>query len=328
MMQKVCPDAWLINFANPAGMLTEAVSLYADWQRVVGICDGPASMHGVISAIMGVKPEDIYLDYFGLNHLGWIKRIIYHNHDHLPDMIKLLKSFSSVPGLPFDTDLVVSLGLIPNEYLYYYYYNSQAVSNILHASECRGEQVARQNLKFFSELKEKSIVQDLDGMQVTYQAYLDMRGSTYMVKETGKPHDISILDPKIIESISVEGYAGVALNLIEALVGNKPGVQILNVPNNGAIPGMDEHDVVEIPTLVSHDKIQPMVVSDIPIGCMGLIQQVKQYERLTIEASLEKSYQKALLALTLHPLVRDFSTAKSILDEYIALHHSYFPVLQ
>jgi 6-phospho-beta-glucosidase len=285
-------------------------------------------MQAAISAILGAKPDDVYLDYFGLNHLGWIKRIIYQNQDRLPEMIILIKSLGGVPGLPFDADLVVKLGMIPNEYLYYYYYNTQAVTNIFHSNECRGEQVARQNLKLFADLKEKFIINDFAGMQASYQSYLDMRGSTYMVKETGKPHDFSILDPKITKSISDEGYAGVALNLIEALVGDSPKVQILNVSNTGALSDMDEHDVVEIPALVSHDHIQPMVTNDIPQHCLGLIQQVKHYEHLTIEAAVEKSYQKALLALTLHPLVHDFTVGKSILDEYITQHNGYFPFLQ
>ncbi len=327
MMQEVCPDAWLINFANPAGMLTEAVLRHTDWQRVVGICDGPASMHTLIAAILGAKPEDVFLDYFGLNHLGWIKSIRYHDQDRLPDMIRIIKSADSVPGLPFDPDLIESLGMIPNEYLYYYYYNFQAVSNILKADESRGEQVARQNNKLFADLKEKSMAGDIAGMHAVHHAYLDQRGSTYMVKETGRSHDLSILDPKIVESITDEGYAGVALNLIETLIGDKPLVQILNVANKGAIPGLEEQDVVEIPALVSHHHIQPLVATNIPLHCMGLIQQVKTYEHLTILAAVDKSYPQALLALTIHPLVRDYSKAKSILDEYIRLHQGYFPSL-
>ena len=105
MMEQVCPNAWLINFANPAGMLTEAVIRHTEWRRVVGICDAPTSMHLVISAILGAKPDEVYLDYFGLNHLGWIKRIIYQNRDYLPDMLELAKSSGSVPGLPFDSGL-------------------------------------------------------------------------------------------------------------------------------------------------------------------------------------------------------------------------------
>lgn len=326
-MRELCPDAWLINFANPAGMLTEAVIRQTDWTRVVGICDAPTSMHLVIAGLLGAKPEELYLDYFGLNHLGWIKRIIFRNRDHLPDILDLLKSSSSIPGLSFDPELVLSLGMIPNEYLYYYYDSIQAVSNILRAGESRGEQITKSNLQLLGELREKYDALDFTGMVAAYKAYLNVRGGTYMVTETGKSHNFSNLDPKIIESLSDEGYAGVALNLIEALIGNKPRMQILNVPNRGAIIGMDEQDVVEIPTLVNHDHIQPMVVGAISEHCMGLIKQIKHFEHLTIEAAVERSYQKALFALTIHPLIRDFATSKAILDEYIAQHGAYFPIL-
>jgi 6-phospho-beta-glucosidase len=90
---------------------------------------------------------------------------------------------------------------------------------------------------------------------------------------------------------------------------------------------MDPHDVVEIPVLVNNGRVGPLEITDVPSHCMGLVQQVKYYERLTIEAAVENSYQKALLALTIHPLVRDFSTARSILDEYIVRHQGYFPEL-
>jgi 6-phospho-beta-glucosidase len=165
-------------------------------------------------------------------------------------------------------------------------------------------------------------------MQAAYQSYLNIRGGTYMLNETGKTHDLPTLDPNIVASITDQGYAGIALNLIEALIGNKPMVQILNVPNQGAISGMEAHDVVEIPTLVSHDHIQPMVIGEIPNHCTGLIKQVKQFEHLTIESAIERSYQKARLALTIHPLIRDYSIAGSILDEYINRHLRYFPTLQ
>ena len=328
IMHEVCPDAWLINFANPAGMLTEAVIRHANWTRVVGICDAPTSMHSVIAAIMNAKPEEVYLDYFGLNHLGWIKRILYRNHDYLPDFLESILSTSSLPGLPFDPQLVYSLGMIPNEYLYYYYYANQSVNNILKAGESRGEQVAKLNLHLLNGLKEKFDLQDYTGMQAAYHTYLNTRGSTYMARETGKTHDLSILEQKIIENMAVEGYAGVALNLIEALTGDKPTIQILNVANRGAMAKMDKQDVVEIPTLVTHDHIQPMAVGEIPAHCMGLIEQVKHFEHLTIEAAIEKSYQKALLALTIHPLVRDYSIATSILNKYISSYKGSFPELK
>jgi 6-phospho-beta-glucosidase len=326
-MCEECPNAWLINFANPAGMLTEAVIRQAGWMRIVGICDGPASMLFVIATLLGVKPDDIYLDYFGLNHLGWIKRIIYNNQDYLPHFLSLIKSNGNIPGLPFDSELILSLGMIPNEYLYYYYYTHQSLNNILKAGQSRGEQIVKLNRQVLSELKERFDANDFPGMQAVYKAYLDTRNNTYMVSETGKSHDLSLLNPKILEAVTDEGYAGVALNLIEALSGNNPAIQILNVQNNGAIHGMDEFDVVEIPSLVKKDEIHPLAVGKVPGTYMGLIKQVKQYEHLTIEAAVESSYQKARLALTLHPLVGDFSISTRILDEYISLHKGYFPNL-
>jgi 6-phospho-beta-glucosidase len=328
LMQQLCPQAWLINFANPAGMLTEAVVRQTDWQRVVGICDSPSSMHRFIAAVLHARPEAVYLDYFGLNHLGWIKSIMLDNDDHLPAILKLVKTLGNVPGLPFDADMLISLGKIPNEYLYYYYYRAQSVQNILRSGECRGEQIARQNRNFFTSLKDRSLHADLDGMQSAYDDYLAERQQTYMVRETGKSHDLSTLEHRLSTSIVDEGYAGVALDLIEALSGDKPRLQILNVPNQQAILAMDAQDVVELPVLVSHNQLQPMPVQDIPGHCLGLMEQVKHYEHLTIQAAVENSYDKALLALTVHPLVGDYALAKSILDQYVARHGSYFPVLK
>jgi 6-phospho-beta-glucosidase len=159
--------------------------------------------------------------------------------------------------------------MIPNEYLYYYYYAIQAVNNIINAGESRGEQIVKLNLHLLDNLKDKYAVHDLSAMQEAYLAYLNERGNTYMVKETGKTHDLSIIEQAISGSTFDEGYAGVALNLIEGLIGKKPTIQILNVPNSGAIAGMDENDVVEIPVLVMQNHLQPMAVGTIPEQCLG-----------------------------------------------------------
>ncbi len=328
LMQEECPQAWLINFANPAGMLTEAVISNSAWRRVVGICDAPASMHQVIAAVLGVDPGEVHLDYVGLNHLGWILRVMHGNRDRLPELIRSIKSSGQVPGLPFDVSLVASLGMIPNEYLYYYYYTIQAVNYILAAGESRGEQIARQSLKLLSELRELSEDHNIDGMLAAYQAYLEERGSTYMSTETGKAHDLSALPADIIESMGDEGYAGVALDLIEGLSGNTSKQLILNVPNQGAAREFDQEDVLEIPTVVSPDHIQPSPIEHVPAHCLGLMLQVKQYERWTIEAAIEGDYQEARQALTAHPLVRDYKLAGAILDEYLSRHKGYFPVLR
>jgi alpha-galactosidase/6-phospho-beta-glucosidase family protein len=328
LMEKVCPDAWLINFANPTGMLTEAIIRNSEWKRVVGICDAPTSMQQVISAMLGAQQDDVYLDYFGLNHLGWIKAVIYRQQDRLPHILSLIKSTGQVPGLPFDADFIINLGMIPNEYLFYYYYAKQAIINILKASESRGEKIARQSKRLFTRLKELYDQQDLEGMQIVHQDYLKERSRSYMVNETGSLHALSSFEQVLLESVTDSGYAGVALNLIEGLIGKEPKVQIVNIPNQGSIIGMDRQDVVEIPVMVRYDQVQPMTVGYIPEHCLGLMREVKHYEQLTIEAAVEGSYQKAHMALAMHPLIRDYTLAGTILDDYITKHQGYFPILK
>ncbi len=326
-MKHLCPQAWLINFANPAGMLAEAVIRVSGWQRCVGICDAPHTMRRAIASLYNASAEQIFLDYFGLNHLGWIRAVIYQGEDHLPRLLELIRQFDSVPGLPFNPTLITTLGMIPNEYLYYYYHARQAVENILQAGISRGEQLAVWNENLFNELTALRANEDYEGMQRAYQAYLKQRGQTYMVSESGQAHSLEQLDAALAESLSSEGYAGVALDLIEGLKGDLPRQMILNLPNQGAIEGMGTMDVVEIPAWVNNGRVQPLSVGSVPSHCLGLMQQVKAYEQMTIEATVQGSYAKALTALTLHPLVPGVEVAKRILDEYIERHGDLFPTL-
>lgn len=335
LMQAVCPDAWLINFANPAGMLAEAVFSAGGWQRVVGICDAPHGMSRVAAALTGAASEQVYLDYFGLNHLGWVRGVLYRNQDHLPRFLELIRAAGGLPGLPFSPDFLAALGMIPNEYLFYYYYARQAVANILKAGTTRGERIAAANLRLYADLEMLNGRGDRDGMLKRYHAYLDERGQSYMAAETGHsqhldPRNLGPLQelgPALEQALGGEGYAGVALDLIEALGGKCARTMIINIPNRGAIHGMEWGDVVEIPAMVERDLVRPLAVGKIPADCLGLMQQVKMYERLTIRAAVENTYLVAAQALALHPLVRDYDLARAILDGYIERHGAFFPRL-
>jgi 6-phospho-beta-glucosidase len=123
------------------------------------------------------------------------------------------------------------------------------------------------------------------------------------------------------------GYAGVALDVMEGLCGTVPKVMTLNVQNHGAVEGMDEMDVVEVPVVVSNSGFRPLAVGSVPAHCLGLMKQVKEYERLTIAAALEGSYARAVQALTLHPLVGDYHLAVKVLEGYQQRHGDLFPAL-
>lgn len=327
MMKKLCPEAWLINFANPSGILTEFIHQKSDWQRAVGICDGPESMRHFAGHLLDVDYHEIYLDYFGLNHLGWVRKVFYQGNDLLPSILKNIKGSPIYKELPFDDAIYQSLGMIPNEYNYYYYYAKKAVNNIRKAEQSRGEQIKELNDLLFKDLK--VIRGNYGELTRRYSKYQLDRWETYMKAETGKFTEINDaqFDQINVDEQNEEGYSGVALDLIEGLIGKKPQVIILNIQNEGAIDGIDPNAVVEIPAYVGKDLIRPMNVGKIPAHCLGLMNQVKNYEQLTIEAAVKSSYKDAVSALTFHPLIADHELAKRLVDCYGMAHGDYYPKL-
>ncbi len=324
-MRILCPNAWLINFANPSGMMAEAVSEYGGWQRTVGICDGPSSMLEIIALLAGLPLDELAMEYFGLNHLGWVRAITHKQTNLVPQLVQMLEQVGHVPGFHIDTQLVASLGMIPNEYLYYYYHSRQAVQNILAAGQTRGELVAALNNEIFDRLAELSKAEDYEGMRAAHHDYIYKRGQTYMRNETGQQTSAHV--QKVMDEAADLGYANLALNLIEALVGGQPRRLVVNIPNRGSIHGMHAEDVVEIPAWISKDRVEPLSIGEIPDACLGLMKQVKTYEKLTIQAAVDKSLRKAVTALALHPLVSDYNLAEKLVNGYMQKHGEYFPKL-
>jgi len=327
LMEKLCPDAWLLNFANPSGLLAEVILQKMGWERGVGICDGPASMQNSATSILGIPTDSLFLDYFGLHHLGWIRSVWYKGKNLLPDFLGIIAEDPEQFELPFSSETIKSLNMIPNEYLYYYYSSRTAVERILKAEHTRGEQIAELNSRFFKDLK--SLVQKKDPslLEKRYIEYQKARWETYMTIETGKETRNVDLQETDFDKMAEQGYSGVALDIIESINHGKNKILILNVLNEGSIDGIPRDASVEIPVVVGSGFIRPLTVGKIPEHCLGLMNQVKAYERLTIEAAMENSYSKALQALTIHPLVQDGNIARRVLDEYIKQHGDYFPKL-
>jgi 6-phospho-beta-glucosidase len=323
IMKKVCPDAWLINFANPSGLITEAVTTQHLWDHIVGICDGPSTLWAFAAAFLNAASlQDVDLDYFGLNHLGWIRSIKYNNKDFLLEILAMMSKSGGIPGYPFKPEFLAALGLIPNEYLYYFYNSEHALRKLKYKKKSRGEMLLESNNRLYMELQ-NSIGNNLKEI---YQKYLADRHGSYS-DNFGEGIQAAGINMDRIDKLVPDGYAGVALDFIEGISGITPKKLILNVPNGASIYGMEADDVVEICCGLSKNQIINQPVGDIPVHCLGLMKQVKAYEKLTIEAVTTGSYQKAWLALALHPLVRDEENARLILDEYIAAHHVYFPKL-
>ena len=338
MIKKYAPDAWLLNFTNPAGILTETITRVGGFERAVGICDNPSGMLRAAAAFLKVGVDDLFPEYYGINHLGWMRSLYLKGRDVVPEIIQTLKNADAfLEHFPFDIHEVEALGSIPNEYNYFYYYTRKSVENLLSSGQSRALQILPFNQELYASLgKIRDEEDDPQKIQEVYMHYLAQRHGTYMTLETGQKTTMESLkadeqegkgDVKEAMDESAEGYSNVALNVIEALT-IKPKVMILNVPNRGALPGMAEDDVVETTVMIGNGVVRPFAMGSLPDADLGLMKSVKSYERLTIEAAVKDSYSLALKALTLHPLVPGYDIAKNILDDYLAQHGDYFPKLR
>ena len=299
------PRAWLINFTNPAGMVTEAVQEILDG-RVVGICDSPSGLCRRVAQALGREPRELWFDYFGLNHLGWLKGVR-DGHGELLDA--LLADDERVTGFEegqlFGGEWLRSLGMVPNEYLYYFYYATDTVDAIRSSPQSRGAFLLEQQGRFYQgngEVPAEALA--------AWRATRHDRERTYMAEARSAAGDPA-------EHVSDNGgYESEAMAVLEAMALNTRAVLILNTANRSALPFLDDSAVVEVPAIVGRAGPVPVAVGDVPAHAAALVSTMKDVERTTIEAALTRSREKAIKALALHPLVPSVATAREIFDTY------------
>ncbi|MEC4017595.1 6-phospho-beta-glucosidase [Streptomyces sp. H27-D2] len=307
----VAPDAWIINFTNPAGMVTEAMTrVFRErglGDRVIGICDSPVGLCRRAARALGADPDRADYDYVGLNHLGWLRRVVVGGRDRLPELLAdsaRLESFEE--GRLFGADWLRPLGAIPNEYLHYYYFNREAVASLSRASATRGEFLRDQQARFYEELRTGEPKEAYESWDRTRLE----REETYMAESRessgGWQRDSCDLDGG--------GYDRVALALMRAISRNERTTLILNVANRNAVPGLDAEAVVEVPCLVDAGGARPLATGAVAPDQLGLMLSLKAVERSAIEAAASGSRDAALRALALHPLVDSVRVAGRILD--------------
>jgi 6-phospho-beta-glucosidase len=303
----VAPRAWVINFTNPAGMVTEAMQQVLG-DRVVGICDSPIGLGRRAARSLGLDPERTSLEYAGLNHLGWLRGLSHDGRDVLPDLLADDAALARVEEARlFGHDWVRALGALPNEYLYYYYFTRDAVAAIRGDARTRGEFLLHQQTRFYATVREHPELALAEWSRVRRD-----RETTYMAESRahGERGERDLAD---LES---GGYEGVALALMTAIARGERTTMILNVRNRTTVAGLPPDAVVEVPCLVDADGAHPLVTAPLPGHSLGLVQQVKAVEELTIQAATTGSSGAALRAFALHPLVDSVSTARHLLDGY------------
>lgn len=326
---EICPKAWIFNFTNPAGLVTQALRQQG-FHRTVGICDG--ANHAVQDAAAWLKQpvNSLRAEVFGLNHLSWTRRLWLDGKDILPALLANPEFCRWGRLRVFDFSLVQQMGLYLNEYLYYYYYAEKALASIQADEKTRGEEILELNTRLLQQLSEIEILTNPEQAIAAYITYQKRRGATYMhYADPNAPaiqaadatdYDMTDIRGEILEA---EGYAGVALNIIRSFESGDPLNIALNVPNDGAITGMAVDDVVEVSCGVSKTGIQPFPIGEIPVQQLRLMQSVKLYERLAVEAILKRSRQLAVQALMAHPLVLSYSRSTALVEEYLRAHAAY-----
>ncbi|MEA3335033.1 MAG: 6-phospho-beta-glucosidase [Chloroflexota bacterium] len=328
LLQKISPDAWLLNFTNPAGLVAQALHNQG-FNRAIGICDGAnLAQHG-LARWLGVEPRELRAEVFGLNHLSWTRRVWLDDKDVLPDFLADPQAIAQTNMSIFDPALIKYFGMWLNEYLYYYYYADQAVTDIQADDKTRGEEVLELNRALLKTIQQIDVEENPQAALSALQSVNQRRNATYM--HYARPDALTMDEADQSDSgpedrsddDEGEGYAGVALDIIEALETGRPIYIGLNVPNNGAIDCMRDDDVVEVSCVVDSSGVRPLPGGAVPETQELLMRTVKQYERLAVDAILSRSRDTAVMALMGHPLVLSFSLAGTLVDEYLAAHLEY-----
>lgn len=313
-VSRLAPKAWLINFTNPAGLVTEAMSSVLG-DRVIGICDSPIGLCRRVATALRTTPENAWFDYVGLNHLGWLRRVLVDGTDRLPALLAeddALASFEE--GTLFAAEWLRAIGAIPNEYLHYYYYARESVAEISGRPETRGEFLHDQQQRFY-----RTVADNPADALHQWQAVRQEREESYLVEA----RSIAGAGARSGCDVQSEGYEDVALRLMSCLANNRTETIILNVRNRGAVPGMDTDAVVEVPCTVDGNGAHPVSTGVLHDHFAALLGTVKAVERDTIDAAVRRSHALALRAIAGHPLVDSVAAASRTLDRYI----STFPEL-
>ncbi|MCX3064320.1 6-phospho-beta-glucosidase [Streptomyces beihaiensis] len=305
-VKELAPDAWVINFTNPAGLVTEAMSRHLG-DRVIGICDSPVGLARRVARVLGADPADAWPDYAGLNHLGWLRGLYVNGRDELPRLLAdeaLLGSFEE--GRLFGADWLRSLGAIPNEYLHYYYFDRETVRAYREAERTRGAFLAEQQTAFYAEPSRAAWDRTRAEREATYMA---------LSREASGAGERDAAD--LEES---GGYEKVALALMRAIARDERTTLVLDVRNRGALSPLDDAAVVELPCLVDANGAHPVAAAPLPDDATGLVLSVKAVEREVLKAAGTGSRAAAVKAFALHPLVDSVTVARRLLDAYTAVH--------
>ncbi|MGY4688378.1 6-phospho-beta-glucosidase [Salibacterium sp. K-3] len=299
-MHNICPEAWLINFSNPAGIVTEAVLKHSPHQKVVGVCNIPYNMRTGIASLFGVGIERISVEFLGLNHFSFGKRVFIDGKDRTSETIEKLINQdvdyapANIVSLPWNKTFLSMIGMIPNPYHQYYF---------------QQETMLEKDIKQWKEQGTRAEMV----MQVEKHLFRQYADESVKAK------------PKELEERGGAYYSDAACNLMVSMYNNVLDVQTVNTRNNGCLPELADDAVIEVNSLITADGPRPIAVGSIPRQTSGLLIQMKKMEELVIEAAVTGNYYSTYAAFVMNPLIRSDEKAQIVLDELLEAHKDFLP---
>lgn len=302
-MKVLCPNAWLINFTNPAGMVTEAVLKYGGWEKVIGLCNVPIGQYKEAAKALDTPVEELTFKFGGLNHLHWHQVWDHTGKERTMEVIEKLyhpdsdhgSEVANIMGTPFLYEQVRNLKMLPCGYHRYYYLTGEMLAHQLEEYSgigTRAQQVKRVEEELFELYKDPNLDHKPE--------QLSKRGGAY--------------------------YSDAACEIINAIYNDKGTMMVVSTRNNGALDDVPYDSAVEVSAYIGANGATPVNFGKLPAAARGLLQVMKAMEELTIEAAATGCYDTALQAFTLNPLVTSGEAAKKLLDEMLEAHQDHLPL--
>ncbi len=297
---ELCPNAWLINFTNPSGIVTEAVFRYGKTKKMIGLCNVPIGMEMGVAKLFDVDSSRIRIDFAGLNHMVFGLSAYLDGRDITKSVIdeiadkKMESTVKNIMNVDWVPEFLTGLSIIPCPYYRYYLKRQEMLQKELEEFS-KGETRAEIVKKLENELFHLYSNPELDFKP----SQLEQRGGAY--------------------------YSDAACRLISSIYNNKADIQPVDTLNNGALAGISPDSVVEVSCVITKNGPRPLSVGELPIEINGMVQQIKSFERVVIDAAVTGDYNKALLAMTINPLISSDTMAKVLLDEMLEAHQKDLP---
>ncbi len=324
---ELAPQAWMINFTNPVGIMAEALIHEGIGARCIGVCDTPREQFLHLAEALGISLEAASFDYLGLNHLGWIRAILVDGRDRMEELLASDEALEGAyPNPFFSKTFLRELGLLPTEYLFFYYATREAFRKTVASGNTRGKMIQNLENRLMQSVADSG--RNETRILEAYDFYLASRNASYMAIETGEQLEKGkVVAAKEELYQGATGYERIALDVMSAIGNDQLRVMPVDVANQGAIQDLDCDAAVEVPCAIDSNGARPLAVGHLPEKVRELVLQVKNFEQVTVAAALQGSRSLAIDALTINPLVERRELAEKLVDAYQQVHTPWLDYL-